>query len=111
MSCDKFTHRFKKIKKFTHLTDRQLEAIIKKQRKNYALGEKTVTKSTYYTIRSQGFDNITRSIMTLAVMIHCDIIHPNDVHMIITKIANLLDEEVDLEKIYTLVRKAITDIS
>ncbi len=107
MTCEKFTRSFKKLKRYTHLSNKQLETLVNKPKQGYTVGGKTISKGAYFRIREQAVDNITKSIMTLALASHCDIISHHDVITTITKIMELLDEDVQLEKIYKVIREIL----
>ncbi|HIQ12842.1 MAG TPA: hypothetical protein EYH44_00415 [Thermoprotei archaeon] len=98
-----FKYSFKKIRNYLGLTDVQLNTITagkKVNRFKYQIGNKTVSKGSYYRVRDQAITNITKSIMTMTVLISCDIISHDDLITIITTTAKLIDEGIHIEEIF-----------
>jgi len=104
----RFTRLGKKIDKTSNITAKQLYTLtIQRTEKTYDILGREVKRGTFHRVKSQGIDNVTKAMMTLSFLIACDVISPDDIMSIITKITSLLLEDVDPEKIYLIVRDHI----
>lgn len=103
----KFKYLFKKKYRFLGLTSTQLKIITsgkKVDNYKYQVGNKAISKGSYYRVRDQAITNITKSIMTISILISCDIISYDDLVTVITTTSKLLDEDVPIDEIYIKIK-------
>ena len=106
----KFTRLGKKIDKISSITARQLYTLTMQNRSNnYQILGKRVKRGTFHRVRSQGIDNVTKSLMTLSLLVACDVISLDDITTIIQRITSLLEEDIDPEDMFRIIRKYLKE--
>ncbi len=102
----KFTRLGKKIDRISSITSRQLYTLtVQRQSKTYQILGKKVKRGTFHRVRNQGIDNVTKSMMTLSLLVACDVISLDDIIAIIQRITSLLDEDIDPEHLFRIIRE------
>ncbi len=99
----KFKYSFKKTNEFFGITVKQLEVLFEEKKihkNNVIIGSRSLSKGAFYRMKDQAITNITKSIMTISLLVSCDVISHDDVMNIIITTSNLLDEDVPVDEIF-----------
>ncbi len=98
-----FKSPFKEFNKYFHITYNQLKVIVSQKKvvedKIY-LKDKTMSKGAYYRIKRQAISNITKTIMTVAMLNECDIISYHDITSLIITISHMISEDIPIDQVY-----------
>ncbi len=99
----RFKYSFKKTSEFFGITVKQLEVLFEEKKTHgnkVIIGSRSLSKGAYYRMKDQAITNITKAIMTISLLVSCDVISHDDVMNIIMTTSNLLDEDVPVDEIF-----------